>query len=107
MSQTVKPAPAGAPAEASNRVKLGWSNRILARPEVGALVAAIVIFIFFLVVAPAFRSPESFFTTLSQASTIGIVAVGVGMLMIGGEFDLSAGVITTTAGLANSMFCWY
>ena len=29
---------------------------------------------------------------LYQASTIGIVAVGVGMLMIGGEFDLSAGV---------------
>jgi simple sugar transport system permease protein len=29
------------------------------------------------------------------------------MLMIGGEFDLSAGVITTTAGLVNSMLCWY
>jgi simple sugar transport system permease protein len=107
MSQTIEAAPAPAPSEPSNRVRLGWSNRILARPEVGALVAARIIFIFFLVAAPAFRSPESFFTTLYQASTIGIVAVGVGMLMIGGEFDLSAGVITTTAGLVNSMFCWY
>jgi simple sugar transport system permease protein len=107
MSQTVAEAPAPAPSEPTNRVKLGWSNRLLARPEVGALVAAIIIFIFFLVVAPAFRSPESFFTTLYQSSTIGIVAVGVGLLMIGGEFDLSAGVITTTAGLFNSMFCWY
>jgi simple sugar transport system permease protein len=44
---------------------------------------------------------------LYQSSTIGIVAVGVGLLMIGGEFDLSAGVITTTAGLFNAMFCWY
>jgi simple sugar transport system permease protein len=95
------------PSDASNRVKLGLSNRILARPEVGALVAAIMIFIFFLAVAPAFRSGESFFTVLYQSSTIGIVAVAVGMLMIGGEFDLSAGVITTTAGLCNSMFCWY
>jgi simple sugar transport system permease protein len=34
------------------------------------------------------------------------VAVGVGMLMIGGEFDLSAGVIVTSAGLVNSMLCW-
>ena len=76
MSQTVKTAPTGAPAEASNRVKLGLSNRLLARPEVGALVAAIVIFIFFLVVAPSFRSPPSFFTVLYQSSTIGIVAVG-------------------------------
>ena len=107
MSQTLKPAPAGAPAEASNRVKLGLSNRLLARPEVGAAVAAIVIFVFFLIVAPAFRSPESFFTVLYKASTIGIVAVGVGMLMIGGEFDLSAGVIVTTAGLFNALFCYY
>ena len=75
MSQTINTAPAGAPAEASNRVKLGLSNRLLARPEVGALVAAIVIFIFFLIVAPAFRSPASFATVMYQASTIGIVSV--------------------------------
>ena len=107
MSQTIKTdARPSAPAEASNRVTLGWSNRLLARPEVGALVAAIVIFIFFLIVAPAFRSPASFFTVLYQSSTIGIVAVAVGMLMIGGEFDLSAGVIVTTAGLVNAMFCY-
>jgi simple sugar transport system permease protein len=105
MSQTVR-TPATAPAEASNRVTLGWSNRLLARPEVGALVAAVVIFIFFLIVAPAFRSPASFFTVLYQSSTIGIVAVAVGMLMIGGEFDLSAGVIVTTAGLVNAMLCY-
>jgi simple sugar transport system permease protein len=95
-----------APAETSNRVTLGWSNRLLARPEIGALVAAIVIFIFFLVAAPAFRTPASFFTVLYQSSTIGIVAVAVGMLMIGGEFDLSAGVVVTTAGLFNAMFCY-
>ena len=69
-------------------------------------MAAIVIFIFFLIVAPAFRTPAAFFTVLYQSSTIGIVAVGVGMLMIGGEFDLSAGVITTSAGLVNAMICY-
>jgi simple sugar transport system permease protein len=105
MSQTTQ-TPTTAPAEASNRVKLGWSNRLLARPEVGAAVAAIVIFVFFLIVAPAFRSPAAFFTILYQSSTIGIVAVAVGMLMIGGEFDLSSGVIVTTAGLFNAIFCY-
>jgi simple sugar transport system permease protein len=103
MSHTVEAAPVATP---PNRVRLGWSNRVLARPEVGALVAAVVIFVFFLSAAPAFRSAESFFTILYQSSTIGIVAVGVGLLMIGGEFDLSAGVITITAGLVNSMLCW-
>jgi simple sugar transport system permease protein len=106
MSQSVKTAPAGAPAEASNRVSLGLSNRLLARPEIGALVAAIVIFIFFLVVAPSFRTAPAFFTVLYQSSTIGIVAVAVGMLMIGGEFDLSAGVLVTAAGLVNALICY-
>jgi simple sugar transport system permease protein len=108
MSQNVQTPPASkAPAEASNRVSLGLSNRLLARPEIGALIAAIVIFIFFEAVAPAFRHADSLFTVLYQSSTIGIVAVAVGMLMIGGEFDLSAGVIVTSAGLVNSMLCWY
>ena len=106
MSQSVKTPPAAVSTEASNRVTLGLSNRLLARPEVGALVAAIVIFVFFLLVAPAFRSGASFFTVLYQSSTIGIVAVTVGMLMIGGEFDLSAGVVVTSAGLLNAMFSY-
>ncbi|GAA4195252.1 ABC transporter permease [Microbacterium oryzae] len=107
MSQATTQAPVSAPHESSNRVKLGWSNRILARPEVGAAVAAVLIFIFFLVVAPSFRSPDALFTVLYQASTIGIVAVAVGLLMIGGEFDLSAGVIVTSAGLFNALFSYY
>jgi simple sugar transport system permease protein len=106
MSQTVEAAPAAAPSDPAGRVRPGLSNRLLARPEIGALVAAVVIFIFFLAVAPSFRSWESFFTVLYQSSTIGIVAVGVGLLMVGGEFDLSAGVLVATAGLVNSMFCW-
>ena len=106
MSQTVKTPPTAAPSEASNRVTLGLSNRLLARPEVGALVAAVVLFIFFLIVAPSFRSAPSFFTVLYAASTIGLVAVAVGMLMIGGEFDLSAGVLVTTAALVNALICF-
>lgn len=96
----------GAHAEAVNRVQLGLLSRMLARPEIGALVAAVVIGIFFLIVAPSFRSADSLLTVLYQSSTIGIVAVGVGLLMVGGEFDLSAGVIVTSAGLLNAMICY-
>ncbi len=101
---TASAAPHGAHAEDSNRVTLGWSNRLLARPEIGALVAAAILFVFFLAVAPAFRSVDSLMTVLYQSSTIGIVAVAVGLLMIGGEFDLSAGVLVYSAGLLNAMF---
>jgi len=95
-----------APSEKSNRVQIGLLSRAMARPEIGALVAAIVIGIFFLAVAPTFRSAESLATVLYTSATIGIVAVAVGMLMIGGEFDLSAGVMVTTAGLFNAMFSY-
>src|SRR3954462_11818171 len=106
MSQTSEKPVTTTPSDASNRVQLSTFNRVLARPEIGALVAAIVIGIFFLIVAPPFRSADSLATVLYQSATIGIVAVGVGMLMIGGEFDLSAGVMVTAAGLFAAMFCY-
>jgi simple sugar transport system permease protein len=81
-------------------------QRILIRPEMGAGIGAVGIFIFFLIVAPPFRSPESLATVLYASSTIGIMAVGVGVLMIGGEFDLSTGVAVTTSSLAASMLSY-
>ena len=106
MSTTSQKPALETPAEESNRVQIGLLSRMLGRPEIGALVAAIVIGIFFLIVAPPFRSAESLATVLYQSATIGIVAVAVGMLMIGAEFDLSAGVMVTTAGLVNAMFSY-
>lgn len=79
-------------------------KRIMKRPEAGALVGAILVFAFFAVVAPPFRQFPAFTTVLYQSSTIGIPAVAVAMLMIGGEFDLSAGVAVTTSSLAASIF---
>ena len=75
----------------------------MGRPEIGALVGAIVIFVLFMIVAPPFRDPASLATVLYQSSLYGIPAVGVALLMIGGEFDLSAGVAVITAALVASM----
>jgi simple sugar transport system permease protein len=79
-------------------------KRILKRPEAGALGGAVLVFIFFYVMAPPFRQVAAFTTVLYQGATIGIPAVAVAMLMIGGEFDLSAGVAVTTSSLAASIF---
>ncbi|MEJ7756361.1 MAG: ABC transporter permease [Nocardioidaceae bacterium] len=75
-------------------------GRILKRPEVGALIAAIAVFVFFAVITDVFVTPSGASTWLRSASTIGIMAVGVALLMIGGEFDLSAGAMTGFTGLA-------
>ena len=77
--------------------------RVLTRPEIGAVAAAIAIFIFFFAIAPPFRTLPSFSTVLYASSTIGIVAVGVALLMIGGEFDLSSGVAVVTSALCAAL----
>lgn len=79
-------------------------TRLMGRPELGSLVGAIVIYVFFFAVASPFRGLDALATVLYASSTLGIPAVGVALLMIGGEFDLSAGVGVTTAALVASMF---
>lgn len=109
MSESVKtppPAPAGAPSPHQRPAGPPLSVRLMSRPEIGALIAAVVIYLFFFIVAPSFRSAESFATILYASSLIGIVAVGVGMLMIGGEFDLSAGVQVVTYALTAAMLSY-
>jgi simple sugar transport system permease protein len=82
------------------------TSRLSARPETGAVAAAIAIFIFFFAIAPTFRTLPSFSTVLYASSTIGIVAVGVALLMIGGEFDLSSGVNPVTAALCAALLSY-
>jgi simple sugar transport system permease protein len=81
-------------------------QRMLIRPEMGAAIGAIGLFIIFFIVAPPFREAASLTTVLYASSTIGIMACGVALLMIGGEFDLSAGVAVTFSSLAASMLAY-
>ena len=77
----------------------GPLRRLLVTPELGALVGAVVVFAFFAVQSPVFRSARGVANWLDPASTLGIMAVAVALLMIGGHFDLSAGVMTGTTAL--------
>ena len=64
----------------------------MATPEAGALAGAILVYLFFFAMAPPFRDLSSLSTVLYVSSIYGIPALAVALLMIGGEFDLSAGV---------------
>ncbi|KAF0649868.1 MULTISPECIES: ABC transporter permease [Streptomyces] len=81
-------------------------RRLLTRPELGSVVGAVAVFLFFALTADGFLRAASLGTVLYAASTIGIMAVPVALLMIGGEFDLSAGVLVTTSALVSSMFSY-
>ncbi|MFF2849050.1 ABC transporter permease [Streptomyces sp. NPDC058001] len=81
-------------------------RKLLGRPELGSVVGAVAVFLFFALVADSFLRATSISTVLYAASTLGIMAVPVALLMIGGEFDLSAGVMVTSSALISSMFSY-
>ena len=98
---------ATAPARDERIASGNWFTRFFTKPEAGATAAALVVFILFAAVAPQFTQPSSIATTLYGASTVGIMALGVSLLMIGGEFDLSAGVGVISSALAASLFVYW
>ena len=90
----------GTDERAAGRNLLG---RLIVRPELGALLGALVVFVFFSAITGQFLSPLGAATWLDDSATLGIVAVAVALLMIGGEFDLSAGVMTASTALVTAL----
>ncbi len=80
---------------------------LLGMPAVGAVIGAVAVAVLFASVAPAFRSVANIGTILYNCSTIGLMAIFVALLMIGGEFDLSTGVAVTTSALTAAHLSWY
>lgn len=67
------------------------STQLAQSPSAGAIVGFVFIFLVFSFVTDLFLQPTSVASVLTNVSTKGIVAIGVTILMISGEFDLSVG----------------
>jgi len=59
--------------------------------ELGVLIAVIALAVVFSIANSMFLSPSNLLITVRMASELGIMSVGVTLLMIAGEFDLSIG----------------
>src|SRR4051812_12683719 len=93
-------APAARPDE--RLVRVGFLQRILSRPDIGAFLGAVAVWLAFGYFASDVHwlsDPAIAAGWTDQAAQYGIVAVPVALLMIGGEFDLSAGVMIGSCGL--------
>ena len=76
-------------------------GRIVTRPELPALAGAIAVWLLFAAIAGSpFRGADGAAAYLDAAAPLGILAVAVALLMIGGEFDLSIGSILGFASMA-------
>lgn len=69
--------------------KRGITEILYRRPEMGAVIAAIVIACVFTGLNPEFATPETIAGVLSIAAELGVTTVGVALLMISGEFNLA------------------
>src|SRR5450432_1681636 len=84
-------------------------HRLVRRPEAGGVISAILAFAFFAV----FAGNSGFLTSLGTAywldtaSELGIVAIPVGILMIGGEFDLSVGAVVGATSMIVAICSGY
>ena len=76
-------------------------RQLMARPELGALSGAAVVWAFFAIVAgdQGFLTMRGTATFLEVSAELGILAVAVALLMIGGEFDLSVGSMIGASGM--------
>ncbi|WP_419841751.1 ABC transporter permease [Candidatus Poriferisodalis sp.] len=72
----------------------GPIQQLLTRPEIGALLGLVGVWLLFWLTSEAFGTAGGTANFLDVAALLGIMAVPVALLMIGGEFDLSAGAMT-------------
>jgi simple sugar transport system permease protein len=103
MDDTTPAAGTDVSAPADERLtQVGVVTRLLKRPDTGAFIGAVAVFLLFAWTARQVNWAGDFgiwSTWLNTASYDGIIAVPVALLMIGGEFDLSAGVMIGSSGL--------
>jgi len=63
--------------------------KIIKIREFGVLIALILLIIVFSLTADSFTKPENFLNILRQISLLGIMSMGMTMVLVSGEIDLS------------------
>src|SRR4029077_17159203 len=72
---------------------ISFIQRLIARPEFGPFVLLIGEIVAFTMRSPAFLSAGNISNSLAFTPELGMIALGMTLLMISGEFDLSVGSV--------------
>jgi simple sugar transport system permease protein len=94
-------APAAPKARDERLREIGMMRQSMRRPELGAVAGFVLVILFFMVFAgdSGLFSARGTVNFLEVSAQLGILAVAVCLLMIGGEFDLSLGSMIAFAGV--------
>ncbi|MDR1796772.1 MAG: ABC transporter permease [Clostridiales Family XIII bacterium] len=72
--------------------------------ESGVIIALVILFVFFSVSTDTFLSSQNLMNILRQVSLLGIMTMGMTMVIVTGEFDLSVGSTFGMTGLLTGTF---
>ncbi|MFI7701541.1 ABC transporter permease [Nonomuraea sp. NPDC049480] len=104
---TVQISDAARPAAAATSSVRSLRN-LTYRPEAGALIGTLGVFVFFAVFGGAnFLAASGTAAWLNVAAELGIIAVPVGLLMIAGELDLSVGSVLAASSMTLAIVSGY
>jgi simple sugar transport system permease protein len=93
------PTPATERRQVGDRLR-GVAARFLHKPEAGALIGTVAIYLIFLIFGSSnFTSAGGFASWLNVAAELGIIALPVGLVMIAGELDLSVGSVLAASSM--------
>ncbi|MEV6305624.1 ABC transporter permease [Actinoplanes sp. NPDC051861] len=86
-------------AETTTRTRAGLRFRdgFLRRREASVLLVAIGLMIYFRVASPVFLSKNNLINIAQATAPVAIVAVGIVLLLVSGEIDLSVGIVAALA----------
>ena len=78
-----------------------WYQRLMTRPDSGALAGVILVFIFFAFTAggTGMFASDGVLSWMTVTAQLMIIGTGAALLMIGGEFDLSVGSMIGFTGM--------
>ena len=78
-------------------------DRVMARPSLAAVLGLLVVVVVFALRVPELLTPEGLAGVLDEAALLGIGGVAVGMLLVGGHFDLSIGTVTVASAVLTGV----
>lgn len=92
--------PTASRVDASRERRSWWINQIATQ---GAVVAFVLWVIFLVVATPAFATGDNIMVVLRQAAIYAIVAIGITMVMLLGQLDISFGSALSIGGVVGTM----
>ncbi|MDR0519630.1 MAG: ABC transporter permease [Clostridiales Family XIII bacterium] len=87
-----------------NALALKEKKNVFRMKEAGVLIALAILFLFFCLTTDSFLTAQNLLNILRQVSLLGIMTVGMTMVLVTGEFDLSVGSTFGMTGMLAGIF---